>query len=43
MFKSPEQAESYFASLAFYNQYVGEFVVMTFYYIDVIGRFVGSF
>lgn len=28
MFKSPEQAESYFISIAFYNRHIGEFVVL---------------
>lgn len=37
MFKSPEQAEAYFASMAFYNRHVGEFVVMSAYYFNMIG------
>lgn len=39
MFKSPEQAEGYFASVAFYNRHVGEFVVLVAHYGNIAGSF----
>ena len=37
MFKSPEQAEAYFTSIAFYNRHIGEFVVAVAQYTNFVG------
>jgi len=43
MFKSPEQAVSYFESLIHYNRYCGEYVVAIHVYIHTISDIVRSF
>ena len=43
MFNSPEQAEGFFASVAFYNRHVGEFVVAAAHYFNLIDSLVRSF
>lgn len=43
MFKSVEQANSYFFNLAFFNRHVGELVVSAFIYADNISTLLRSF
>lgn len=43
MFKSPEQAVSYFYTMAFLNRYAGELVVFSFTYIYNVAHIIRSF
>jgi hypothetical protein len=42
MFKSDEQAQNYFYSVAFYNRHCGEFVAAAFCYIQFINKIFGA-